>query len=158
MYVFVRVYRKDSKNDSTEEVERWMTPHDAKKLLKEYGYDIITEYIGDYMKRLHVPMRGACDSKAHIVTHTFEGNNGEMLVLKTESIKSKDDNCLLVAMSSVSDDKTRAHKLRKELEIEEGPISEEECDRIAERLSVTYALYRVECNTLEVVCESDHVS
>ena len=81
-----------------------------------------------------------------------------MLTIKTASIKSKDNNCLIVAMSSVSSDKSRAHKVRTELGIPEGSISVDCCDRIAERLKITYALYKIVENRVEVISESESIS
>ena len=52
----------------------------------------------------------------------------------------------------------RADKIRKDLSLPEGPISLDHCDAIAERLGVTYSLFRIEDNSVECIQESPIVS
>ena len=52
----------------------------------------------------------------------------------------------------------RADKIRNELQLPEGPIDLKHCDAIAERLQVTYSLFRIEDNSVECIQESPIVS
>jgi hypothetical protein len=48
----------------------------------------------------------------------------------------------------------RAQKVREELQIPAGPISVDHCGSIAQKLGVTYSLYKVEDNVLVLISES----
>jgi hypothetical protein len=114
-------------------------------------YRFLKYFISEYERR------GACDSRPHEVTMKFDDGSGKVLELRVCSVKSTGDNCLINSMQQakgVNDKAFRANKVREELAIPTGAIGPEWCDRIGERLGVTYALFEVKENALIPIAES----
>ena len=88
----------------------------------------------NFLELKTVPINGSCDSRSHIITQMFENENGDFTQLKVESVKSKDNNCLINALQQANgyNRSFKADNIRKVLGLElKTAISSEYCDVIA---------------------------
>jgi len=57
-----------------------MKPNKVYETIMSYGI-YVTELTMDRIEIKEVPLRGACDTRSHIITKVFEGKDGESITL-----------------------------------------------------------------------------
>ena len=152
--VYVKISATKFDEKTGEIVEEWRTlrPYDVVTYVDQYGM-IVEEMVFHSVQIMNIPERGSCDSRSHDVTMQFQGEDGQLNTIKVSSVKSTDNNCLIMAMSQCAKlgNGFRAATFRKQNGIAPGPIEVDKCDFIAQKMGITYALYKIQDNVLETI-------
>lgn len=161
--IMVTVSKKYTKEDESGEVKEInekhvsMEPEKVYKWLVSYNETLI-DFRFHYAEKKEVPVRGACDTRPHDVTMSFQGQNDELLTLRVATVKSSGENCLINALSQANTTLGRgfrAQKVREELQIQAGAIPADCCFQIAAKLGVTFSLYTIKDNKLSMIAQSE---
>lgn len=136
---------------------REFTPGDFQRVIEQYGEEDTTQEMLS-IRVSEVPVRGACDSKLHHSTVAFASDEtSKVTTLKISSVKTKDNNCLIGAISQCNaalGKGFRAANIRAKLALPAGAIDASQAPRIAAEIGCSVKVWRILDDTLSVVAQS----
>lgn len=139
---------------------RSMNPETFVDAIQQYG-DEDSSWSMDSIRIGQVPIRGSCDvSSRHEATLTFDLDDGHMKSIKIRSVKSKNHNCLINAISQCN--KTlgkgfRAQSIRDKLSLPDGAIESIRAPLIATELNCSVKVWQIVDRALSVLAQSSEI-